>query len=256
MKRIVRITIINTGGEFTGGVIDDEELIANLKDRIDQDSVNSFMEFDDESVFSASDYTSILHAYGPNLPNAEILVEESFDIDEDDEDRVYSEVLSDDLDNTPVHQFCCSNPWLDSESASQYSDDDLVIYTQKIEKRIHYSVIIECPTDDFDLSEIYIGTMNMDETISDDEIVHEVLYIPKSNADQYLRDFLQEEPDDGSDLTEYLSDIYRDAHELKDVIRNSHLLIPENVEGKGEWENDYIKITDLEGDVLFEDGEY
>jgi len=53
-----------------------------------------------------------------------------------------------------------------------------------------------------------------------------------------------------------ISDIFVDAHELKETIVKNHHLYPGDIEGKGEWENDYVKITTSTGEVLFEDGAY
>ena len=96
----------------------------------------------------------------------------------------------------------------------------------------------------------------MDETFSNDEIIEDVLYIPKDRAKQYMMEYHGNNYDADCQLLDYLSEIYSDSKELKEIIRENHLLIPIDIEGKGEWENDYIKITDLSGDVLFEEGEY
>ena len=41
---------------------------------------------------------------------------------------------------------------------------------------------------------------------------------------------------------------------LKNKIRNNHLIYPTNIEGKGEYENDGVRITSLDGEeVLYED---
>ena len=47
--------------------------------------------------------------------------------------------------------------------------------------------------------------------------------------------------------------IYNEMPELKNKIRNNHLIAPTNIEGKGEYENDGIRITSLDGEVLFEE---
>ena len=73
MKKLIRLTVINAGGEFTAGVIDDQEIKDKLRKKIDEGSVNTFMEFDDETYFEASNYTNILHQYGPNVPGSVIM---------------------------------------------------------------------------------------------------------------------------------------------------------------------------------------
>ena len=257
MKKIVRLTIINAGGEFTGGVVTDQGIKEKLRKNIDDSFVNSFMEFDDDTYFEASNYTSILHCYGPNVPGSTILLEESFDIDaEDDYERDYEEILSEEIDETEINQFTSSNPCADGNS-SDYSDDDLIFYSQKIEKRIHYPVMIGIENgEEFELSDVYIGSMNMDEAISGDEIIEDVLYIPQDKAEDYTKEYLGDEWSADSLLGEFIGEIYSETPELKEKIRSKHLLYPRDVEGKGEWENDYVKVTALDGEVLFEDGIY
>lgn len=257
MKKLIRLTVINAGGEFTAGVIDDQEIKDKLRKKIDEGSVNTFMEFDDETYFEASNYTNILHQYGPNVPGSVVMTEESFDVDtEDDYDRNYEEISSDDIDDTDVKRFTSSNPYPEG-GTSGYAQDDLIFYSQKIEKRIHYPVVIEInDEEEFDLGNVYIGSMNMDETISDDEIIEDILYIPKDKAIEYTKEYLADNYDNDCYLSEYIDEIYSESPELKEKIRSKHLLHPGDIEGKGEWENDYVKVTTLDGEVLFEDGIY
>ena len=110
--------------------------------------------------------------------------------------------------------------------------------------------------EEFDLGNVYIGSMNMDETISGDEIIEDILYIPKDKAIEYTKEYLADNYDNDCYLSEYIDEIYSESPELKEKIRSKHLLHPGDIEGKGEWENDYVKVTTLDGEVLFEDGIY
>ena len=249
---VVRLTFINTGGEFTGGVIEDHDLLVNIKSKIKGGVVNSYMEFDDGSDFGSWNFTNILHAYAPNVPNANVLIEISSDASNDE----YEEFNSISIDESGINQFTCSNPYFDSDSSGKYEDGALVFFSQKIEKRIHYPVVFDNLPEDIDLTDVYVGSINMDETISMDEILHEVLYIPKFKAGIYLREFLQHEPSQNDSLADYMADIYLSDHPLRNTIRSNHLIAPSDIEGKGEWENDYVKILDMSGDVVFEGGAY
>jgi len=256
MKMIIKLTVINAGGEFTGGFVTDSDVKENLREKMESGSVNSWMDFDDGTDFETSSYTDIFHQYGPHVPGAIIQLEETTDIDEDEYSRSYEEYFSDDIDETEINQFSSSNPYLCDIDKSNYSDDDLVVFSRKIEKRIHYPVLFEVDTkDDLVLSNIYIGSMNMDETISNDEIIEDFLYIPKNKAIEYTKEFLKDNYDNDDLLVDYISEIYSEDHELKEKIRSNHLMLPEDIEGKGEWEDDYVKITDLNGEVLFESGD-
>ena len=102
MKKLIRLTVINAGGEFTAGVIDDQEIKDKLREKIDEGSVNTFMEFDDETYFEASNYTNILHQYGPNVPGSVVMTEESFDVDTEDVtlfSEMVKERITEDLTN-------------------------------------------------------------------------------------------------------------------------------------------------------------
>jgi hypothetical protein len=275
-KKIVRLTVINSGGVFTGGVITDEHVKEKLREKIDEGSVNSWMEFDDGESFDALDYSNILGHYGPNVPGSTIRVEVSNDIDKDEDAKVYEKISSTDIEDTEISQFTSSNPYPEDPGLvdqSNYSEDDLIFYSQKTEKRIHYPVLIEIDDEEeFELSNVYIGSMNMDETISQDEIIEIVFYIPKSKAIEYVKEYLQDSYDDDELLNDYLADIYSEPSprelsrltsqrvgqiaELRKTIIDNHQIDPGDVEGKGEWENDYVQITDMSGEVLFEDGHY
>ena len=43
---------------------------------------------------------------------------------------------------------------------------------------------------------------------------------------------------------------------IKETIKEKHLINSFLVEGKGEWENDYLKIMDSDEEVLYEEGTY
>ena len=254
-RKIIKLTIINAGGEFTGGFVTDSDVKENLREKIESGSVNSSMDFDDGTDFETSSYVDIFHQYGPNVPGATIQLDETTDIEEDEYSRSYEEYFSEDIDETEIKQFSSSNPDLYDLDKSNYSYDDLVIFSQKIEKRIHYPVLFEVDKkEDVVLSNIYIGSMNMDETISSDEIIEDFLYITKDKAIEYTKEYLKDNYNNDDLLVDYISDIYRGEHELKEKIRNNHLMLHEDIEGKGEWEDDYVKVTDLSGEILFESG--
>ena len=137
------------------------------------------------------------------------------------------------------------------------AEDDLIFYSQKIEKRISYPVVLDPTLDDrIKLENLYIGSMNMDETMSQDEIVAVVLYIPSGQAEEYAKEYLGTHWSSELQLSDIISDIFCEADELKEKILRNHMLYPGDIEGKGEWENDFVKITDLTGEVLFEGGAY
>jgi len=275
IKKFIRFTLINGGGEFTGGIIDNDFIKEKIREKISEGSVNSWMEFDGYEAatgydhFDASYHTNILHNYGPSIDDkAKIIIEESYDVDvEDDNNRDYNEIFSGTIDEyeerfNNINRFTTSNPnpW---ELPSGFNDDDLVFYSQKIEKRIHYPAVIEIADgEEFNIENLYIGSVLMDETImSEHEIIEDLLYIPTEKAKEYIRehspeDFEEEQTsmtsqDVNAWLRDIIEDIYNELPELKDKIRNNHLIYPSNIEGKGEWENDFVRITSLDGEEIF-----
>ena len=259
MKKYIKVTIINDGGEYTGGIITDKDMKGNLVERMKNNSVNTSMEFDDETEFECHNYINILHNYAPNISDSTILLEETFDIDKDEFDREYNEISSENIYDTEIHNFISSTPFLYQNERVKYSEDDLLFFSQKIEKRIHYPVVIEYDKEEkFELSNVYIGSMSMENAIGDDEIVQYFLYIPKNKAIEYTKELLKEEYNDDSELDEFIEEIFSENEysSIKEKIINNHLISPEDVEGKGEWENDCVKITTLNYELLFEDGIY
>ena len=107
--------------------------------------------------------------------------------------------------------------------------------------------------EEIDLKNIFLGTVMMDELFGEEDyILHEVLYITKDKASEYIKEFLGENYNNEDNLADHIEEIYGESLELREKIRNNHLIQPIYVGGKGEWESDYVKVTDTEGDILFE----
>ena len=252
MKTII-LTVFNGGGEFTGGVVTDPKLKENLSNAIEEGDVSSSMEFDDGTSFSIFEYDDILHAYGPHVPNSRIILEEDGD-----------EYLDESIEDTDVCHFTCSNPDFYYMDKSSFVDGDLIVYNQQIEKKINYPVTFEVDSrEDVKLSNVYIGSMNMDETISGDEIIETFLYIPEDKAEEYIKEYMGDEYDD-EELRDNISEIFSENKELAEKITKEHEMYPGDIEGKGETENDYIKIERIDVEMirqvnaskLFEEGAY
>ena len=252
-SKIIRITVSCTGGNYTCGVINDEDIKESVRFNIDEESVQSTMFFEDGTVFDSSEYDNIVGSYGPTIPESEVLVEVSNDADtEDDDDRNYSELFNKQIDETDINWFVSLAPNLDE--LEEVEEDDLIFFNKKVEKRISYSIIIEIDqNENIDLSDIYLGTVMMDELFGEEDyILQEALYIPKGKAIEYLQEFLGENFNESENLSDHIEEIYGESVELREKIRNNHLIQPTYVGGKGEWDSDYVKVTDTEGDVLFE----
>jgi len=257
MKKTIRLEIIKEGGQYSGGVVTDPDEKENIINSIKNGSeLYGSMDFDDGSIFESSDCTDILGVYGPMLPGSKICLSEVTYNDKDDRSKSYKEYLSTNIDETEINQFQSSSPYF-YEAKTDFSSDDLVVFAYKREKRIHYSVLFEVDEKDgLDLSNVYIGALSTDDTINGDEIVEDVLYIPKDKAIEYCKEHLDESDGEDFKLIDYLQEIYDENEELREKIRDNHLIENDDIEGKGEWENDYVKVIKVDGELLYEGGEY
>ena len=60
----------------------------------------------------------------------------------------------------------------------------------------------------------------------------------------------------GKSLEELLQDEFQGKSEIAKKIIEKHSINYDYCEGKGEWENDYIKVVDSSDEILFEDGKW
>ena len=257
-----RLTIIGWGGEYIGGTITDPVMIKNIKKAIKEGSVSSSMDFPDETQFEDFQHANFFQAYGPNVVNAKATLERIETTDGGAEEEHEEQEIKD-LEEAGICLFRTSNPDFDDLRDNDdrgLDKSSLVFYTQKTEKRIHHPSIITLPDgESFDFSCVYLGSMLMDETIDNSEILEDVLYIPKAQANQYLKDYFEmtgTELDEADQLRDHIDSIYYEQPGLRDMIREKHLCQAEDIEGKGEWENDYVKIINMNKKTLYEAGEY
>ncbi len=245
-----RITVIETGGEFTGGTITDKETVEVVKKKIEDGEMSSMFDFGEGDYFDACSFNDFFGIYGPHVPGCKVRIEESNDED-------FEETYEGPIEETDIRTFMSSNPYPD-----KITKDELRIYTHKYEKRIHTEFTITPPEgEELDLKDIYLGGMNMDETMfTDDEILEHILYIPKKDLDPYLEEYSEQPLEDDEDrqelMEELIGEIFSEAPELAKKITGKHSIYEDNSEGKGEWENDYVKIVDSTDEILFEGGAY
>jgi len=242
-----RITVFCGGGEYTGGHVTEPEVKDFIREKIEDGELCSFDDLPNGDSFNPEQYTDILAAYGPAVGCSTTLIVE--EINGDDEKVIFEG----DFEESDAQHYTHSNPWPTNEDG-EYNDDDLIIYTQKYEKRISMPAIVELEDDvEFELDNVYVGSVNMDETINGDEIAVEVLYIPKDKAAAFVKEFLGD--DDEEELAYLIPEIGDDAPDILAKIYEYNLEL-EDICGKGETENDYMKVVDLKENVLYEGGEY
>ena len=265
MPKLIRVSITETGGEFTCGPINDEDLISSIKKTIDNGDLKSSCVLENGEDFDAVMYDESFHLYGPNIRGAEVIIEETSvknDSEYDNPDDLeFNEIFDGSIDESGINIFTTSCPGhIDVE------DSKLVIYTKKYEKRINATYYIRLNDEEiFDPKNIYIGFILLDEVMDyvEDEILEHFLYIPKNTFESYLKSALKSH---GQEFDE--KDLEKDydfeesmqeeiwGFDLTEKIKEKHKISSYSIEGKGEWENDYLQILNSEEEVLFEAGAY
>ena len=267
MEKLIKVSITETGGEFTCGTIKDEDLVYYIKSTIEDGDIGSNCELENGQEFDALMYDNIFHLYAPNVRNAKVRIQEAIiqnDSDYDNPDKlVFSEVFYGSIDKSGIKlftSFCPGEPEL--------KDGDLSIYTKKYEKRITGEYFIKIKDGEtFDPQNIYLGFVLLDEVMDyvEDEILKYFFYIPKEAFKAYLSTALknmgEEEFDENNleeeyDFEESMQEILWLDSQINEKIKKNNKIDCFSCEGKGEWENDYLKFTDSDGEVLYEEGCY
>ena len=68
--------------------------------------------------------------------------------------------------------------------------------------------------------------------------------------------FLDESEDIYQVMEDLLPEIFCDEPDQAKFIEDKHTIFSESCEGKGEWENDFLKIVDSSEETLYENGDY
>tara|TARA_Y100001970_G_C14259119_1_gene878142 strand:- start:15874 stop:16371 length:498 start_codon:yes stop_codon:yes gene_type:complete len=149
----------------------------------------------------------------------------------------------------------------------EVSDDGLLIFTKKYEKRITDTYLIKIEDEEvFNPEDIYIGFVLLDEVMDfvEDEILEHFLYIPRNSFKSYLKsalkssgqEFNENTLEDDYDFEESMQEeLWKDA-EIRENLAKRKKIYSYSTEGKGEWENDYLQIVNSEEEVIHEAGSY
>jgi len=270
-KKLIKITVIETGGEFTCGTIDDEDLAGSIKTKIEEENIQSYCELDDGKVFDAVMYDNYFHYYAPNVRNAEVIIEEAKVEKESDyenpENLEFNEIFNGLIGESGINLFCTGSQCPCPGDPEWEDDEPLLILTKKYEKRIHDTYLIKVENgESFNPEDIYIGFVQLEDVMDfvEDEILEHFLYIPKNNFKFHLKsalknsdqefdeDNLENDYDFGESIQE---ELWMDA-ETREVLPKKYKITSYSTEGKGEWENDYLQIINSEEEILYESGSY
>jgi hypothetical protein len=178
------------------------------------------------------------------------------------------------LESNYFNHFTISNPYLTEELKNKYMNinkNTLLWCNQKIEKRINYPILIKLDENEtLVYKNIFIGSINMDEIISEDEILTSIFYFTNETKikilkeiskdidnrfnDEYFK-FIQKDLSIlENDFIEILEEYY--SNEKYTKLFDEYLIENEDIEGKGEIENNKSIITNLNNEILYEGDDY
>lgn len=256
-KRFIKIAIKGTGGEYTFGKVSEQKETDIIQKKIDEgEEIGSTIYYQDENgedkQFNHYDYDDILHQFGPEINDSEIIVTE---FDSEKLDNEIDEIINVSLGDSGVTTCLQCEPGIEFDKKSN------VLYwgNEKIEKRIYFpaTLILEDNTD-FHIENIFLPFMSMQEAINNSDILTKILYIPKNEQIEIAQAyFLQLEKGVTSEDMKNLSSIVGEAYfESKDIDFSKYELNLQDVEGKGEIENDFSVIRNSSDEIIYEGSAY
>lgn len=200
------------------------------------------------------DYDQLIHIYGPALNGLSVSKQE-FEDSEQRKEIPKGNMANKKINKLNLNYFTMENPY--PGDIEDLEEEILFIGGYNIEKNINYSVKIELNENEkFDWSFVYVGTVNMDEILSGDEIVKNIFYINEEKAKEILKIYLKSEYSEKDILKDYFEDIYRTEYENKEniltLIESCKLEIEGDIEGGGNYKGEYVIIKDIDENTLFE----
>jgi len=151
------------GGEFTMGVVTDENKIDILREKAEEGDF-SLSDLEEEGVaFYEND--SFFHYYSGDVSDGNMIIYKN------DE-----EILDLNVDEIPYTTY--SNPWVNFEELQQKIDGDFLVFGAAVyEKALSAKVSFELEDDEeFDINKLLFLTINLDETFGDWQIIDKIVY--------------------------------------------------------------------------------
>jgi len=261
-EKIIRITFSGNGGEFTADTIHDEELVDLLKRKIDNGGMSSYCELDDGDYFDAVIYDSFFHIYGVDIPNSNLLIEDSIaDKDQDGIENIeFKKIFEGSVEDSNINTFQFSCPW----TYDQIKEGGLSIQTSNYQEITDIYILKIEENCDFDLKDIYAGFMLMDESFfTNDQILEKLLYIPKQKLKIIFDDYVKQWPESKGSfevqndeerreiMAEWLEgQLFKD--DFVDNLVNEYNINCFDISSESGSENPRLIIGDKSGDNIFE----
>lgn len=260
IKKYIKIVIENNGGEYCYGVVTNEAEIDCINNIIDEGNIVSLNNYgvdengDDISV-DFFNYEQVLHVYGPALDEASISITSYEDIEctKEIEKILENKTLTYTLTGGT---FTTRNPYFDEDQREEYDEDNLIFGGYTNEKNITYPVILELDeNEEFNRKNIFIGAINLDETLCGDEIVERIMYLNSNTQEQILKLYLEDKYTVYASLSDYLDEIFAELDSNKEIakILEKNTLKVGDIEGQGDIKSTYVVIKNMENEILFEE---
>ncbi len=248
----IKITVIESGGEYTVGTLCEPKAAAVIE-TINSGRMGSFGTLVDGESFEASNYDDLCHLYGPSIWNEAQIIVEDISFSGSGEDINSNIIFSGRLGDTSIGRI---NSHVDTEIRLHHDTNDLIICSGKTEKRIHFCAEMALSSEEpFDLSKLCLYTVNTDSPFpNDDDILDCILYLkelPMSSVIDVARRFYGNEFEDAwiedeDFCLDTLNGIFdsddKQCRAIVSELIKQHSAEVLSVEGKGEWESDYIKV--------------
>lgn len=212
--KIFLLSVSGSGGEYTCGVIYDEDDVTHLKEREE----NGELEFENVAEGEYSDYndvecyneTSCFHLYGFNNSDIEIEISEAEYVDGD-----YKEI------NEPSALEVTNSFDLNAPEFIEKDEDNVVLAGVSTEKNINAKYIIKTKGE-FEKDNLFMLTVGLEDLVCDSRIITKFYYLPLEKQKTFFKDGAEYFEDMGEDrlaeiMSEYVDEEFENTEEFIDL---------------------------------------
>jgi len=260
-KRYYKVDIVGTGGEYAYGIVHDEDQLTLLRERLENNEIALEMYGDEVDLMFFDFNHQLFHCYGPNIEESYTTI--SIYEDEGCEEEIEEIVSSENTDSVGLHIFfqaIFQN--LSKQLKDKFSAESLQFGGYYTEKRIHFPIVVAIDEDhEFDVNNLYVGTIWVGILNTEVDIPRMAYYIPRESAQQILKIYLENDEDvsnpEDEELSEYFEDLLIDIKNgglgsIQEILDNCRCEILD-IEGKGESEEHFAIVKDMDDEILFDD---
>lgn len=246
MSKYYKVILSGEGGEYAYGMVNGAmkaALLDRINNNVDIDPVGD----NDTQMFDCT--VQLVHEYSPYINNDLRITVVECDADGNDLSEIAYEELVSDHD---INEFQWDNP--DPSEECEYITDDMIGFGGILLEDKVYSTFIVCTDEEFKFENLHIGTLNLDETLEDSEVVHALLYICDDHKQQ-LSEILEIETDELSEFNEIFSDNFTEFYDAEESFRNVVDVCDSSLyeaSGSSPTSYTYVVVRDEHNDILYE----